>query len=93
MAAIVLNSPEAVAVSVFVVRAFMQMCEQLTANTAILKRLAEIDDPIHLMIAELFRILVLAHHHHINRIALIIQYRRAVHPRRHGGPKHTPGGR
>ena len=43
MAATVLNSPEAVAMSVFVVRAFMQMREQLAANTAILKRLAEID--------------------------------------------------
>jgi hypothetical protein len=43
MAAMVLNSPEAVAMSVFVVRAFMQMREQLVANAAILKRLAEID--------------------------------------------------
>ena len=43
MAATVLNSPEAVAISVFVVRAFMQMREQLAANAAILKRLAEID--------------------------------------------------
>jgi hypothetical protein len=43
MAATVLNSPKAVAMSVFVVRAFMQMREQLAANAAILKRLAEID--------------------------------------------------
>jgi hypothetical protein len=43
MAASVLNSPEAVKMSVFVVRAFVQMREQLAANTAILKRLAEID--------------------------------------------------
>ena len=43
MAATVLNSPEAVAMSVFVVRAFVQMREHLAANTAILKRLAEID--------------------------------------------------
>lgn len=43
MAATVLNSPEAVAMSVFVVRAFMQMRERLIANVAILKRLAEID--------------------------------------------------
>jgi ORF6N domain len=43
MAATVLNSPAAVAMSVFVVRAFMQMREQLAANAAILKRLAEID--------------------------------------------------
>ncbi|MGA3266967.1 MAG: ORF6N domain-containing protein [Verrucomicrobiota bacterium] len=43
MAATVLNSPEAVAMSVFVVRAFMQMRERLAANAAILKRLAEID--------------------------------------------------
>ena len=43
MAANVLNSPEAVAMSVYVVRAFVQIRERLTANAAILKRLAEID--------------------------------------------------
>jgi hypothetical protein len=43
MAATVLNSPQAVAMSVYVVRAFMQMREQLAANAQILKRLAEID--------------------------------------------------
>ena len=43
MAASVLNSPEAVAMSVFVVRAFVQMRERLAANAEILKRLAEID--------------------------------------------------
>jgi hypothetical protein len=43
MAAMVLNSPQAVTMSVYVVRAFMQMREQLAANAAILKRLAEID--------------------------------------------------
>ncbi|MCU0857552.1 MAG: ORF6N domain-containing protein [Pontiellaceae bacterium] len=43
MAASVLNSPEAVAMSVFVVRAFVQMRERLIANTEILLRLAEID--------------------------------------------------
>ena len=43
MAAMVLNSPEAAAMSVFVVRAFVRMREQLVANAAILKRLAEID--------------------------------------------------
>jgi hypothetical protein len=43
MAAMVLQSPQAVAMSVYVVRAFMQMREQLAANAAILKRLAEID--------------------------------------------------
>jgi len=43
MAATILNSPEAVAMSVFVVRAFLQMREQLASNAAILKRLAEID--------------------------------------------------
>jgi hypothetical protein len=32
--------------SVFVVRAFVQMREQLAANTAILKRLAEIDQTL-----------------------------------------------
>ena len=43
MAATVLNSPEAVAMSVYVVRAFIQMREQLAANREILKRLREID--------------------------------------------------
>jgi hypothetical protein len=46
MAATILNSSEAVAMSVFVVRAFMQMREQLAANAAILKRLAEIDQTL-----------------------------------------------
>lgn len=43
MVATVLNSPEAVKMSLFVVRAFVQMREQLAANAAVLKRLAEID--------------------------------------------------
>ena len=43
MVATVLNSPQAVAMSVYVVRAFVRMREQLASNTAIRKRLAEID--------------------------------------------------
>lgn len=43
MAASILNSPEAVAMSVFIVRAFVQMRERLAVNADILKRLAEID--------------------------------------------------
>jgi len=43
MAANILNSPRAVAMSVYVIRAFVKMREDLAANTAILKRLAEID--------------------------------------------------
>ena len=43
MAATVLNSPDAVKMSLYVVRAFIQMREHLAANVAILKRLAEID--------------------------------------------------
>ena len=43
MAAMVLNSRQAVAMSVYVVRAFTRMREQLTVNAIILKRLAEID--------------------------------------------------
>lgn len=43
MAATVLNSPQAVSMSVFVVRAFVHLREHITANHAILKRLAEID--------------------------------------------------
>jgi ORF6N domain len=41
MAATVLNSTRAVAMSVYVVRAFLQMREQLAANREILRRLAE----------------------------------------------------
>ncbi len=43
MAANVLNSPRAVAMSVYVIRAFVKMRESLAANAIILKRLAEID--------------------------------------------------
>jgi hypothetical protein len=43
MAANILNSPRAVAMSVYVIRAFVRMREDLAANAAILKRLAEID--------------------------------------------------
>jgi len=43
MSATVLNSPEAVKMSVYVVRAFIQMREQIAANAEVLKRLAEID--------------------------------------------------
>ncbi len=42
-AATVLNSPQAVSMSVFVVRAFIQMREQIAADRTILKRFAEID--------------------------------------------------
>lgn len=43
MAASVLNSAEAVEMSVYVIRAFVRAREQLAANAAVLKRLAEID--------------------------------------------------
>lgn len=43
MAASVLNSKEAVEMSVFVIRAFVRAREQLAANAVNLKRLAEID--------------------------------------------------
>jgi hypothetical protein len=43
MSATILNSDRAVAMSVYVIRSFVEMREQLMANTAILKRLAEID--------------------------------------------------
>ena len=46
MAATVLNSKQAVSMSVFVVRAFVQMREQLAANREILKRMAEIDNTL-----------------------------------------------
>ena len=43
MVATVLNSPKAVAMSVYVVRAFVQMRDRLAANLAFAKRIAEID--------------------------------------------------
>jgi len=43
MAANILNSPRAEAMSVYVIRAFVKMREHVAANAAILKRLAEID--------------------------------------------------
>jgi hypothetical protein len=46
MAATVLNSPKAVTMSLYVVRAFIQMREQIAANAEVLKRLAEIDQTL-----------------------------------------------
>jgi hypothetical protein len=43
MAATVLNSPQAVKMSLFLVCTFVKLREELAANAAILKRLAEID--------------------------------------------------
>lgn len=43
MVAMVLSSPRAVAMSVYVIRAFVKLREEQVANAAILKRLAEID--------------------------------------------------
>ena len=43
MAANILNSPRPVAMSVYVIRAFVRMREDIAANSAILRRLAEID--------------------------------------------------
>ena len=42
MAATVLNSPRAVAMGIYIIRAFVQMREDISANAAIHKRLAEI---------------------------------------------------
>jgi len=46
MAANILRSERALQMSVFVVRAFIRLREQVAANTAILKRLAEIDQAL-----------------------------------------------
>lgn len=43
MAANILNSPRAISMSVYVIRASVKMREDLATNAAILKRLAEID--------------------------------------------------
>ena len=46
MAANVLRSDRAVQMSIFVIRAFVRLREQVAANAAILKRLAEIDETL-----------------------------------------------
>jgi hypothetical protein len=46
MAATVLNSPRAVQMSLFVVRAFVRMREELQAHVTVFKRLAEIDNKL-----------------------------------------------
>lgn len=46
MAASVLNSDRAIAMSVYVIRAFIEIREQIAANALILKRLAEIDNTL-----------------------------------------------
>jgi hypothetical protein len=46
MASSILNSEKAVSMSVYVIRAFVRMREELLANANILKRLAEIDKTI-----------------------------------------------
>ena len=43
MASTVLNSRRAVAMSIYIIRAFVKIREGLAANAAMLKRLAEID--------------------------------------------------
>ncbi len=43
MAATILNSPRAVQMSLFVVRAFVRMRDELLTNAVVLKRLAQID--------------------------------------------------
>jgi len=43
MAANVLRSPQATEMSIYLVRAFVRLREQMSANQAILKRLVEID--------------------------------------------------
>lgn len=48
MAANVLNSAEAVKMSLYIIRAFVKMREELAANSAILRRLAEIDKTLFL---------------------------------------------
>ena len=46
MAATILRSPRAVAMSVYVVRAFVRLREELLTNATILKRLAQIDQTL-----------------------------------------------
>lgn len=46
MAANILHSDQATRMSVYVIRAFVRLREELAANSAILKRLAEIDQTL-----------------------------------------------
>ena len=46
MASTILRTERAVAMSLYVIRAFVKMREDLAANQAILKRLAEIDQSL-----------------------------------------------
>ncbi len=46
MASTILRSKQAIAMSVFIIRAFVQMREELANNQEILKRLAEIDNTL-----------------------------------------------
>jgi hypothetical protein len=46
MAASVLNSDRAISMSVYVIRAFIEIREKIAANATILKRLAEIDNSL-----------------------------------------------
>ncbi len=46
MAASVLNSRQTIAMSIYVIEAFVKMREELSANEAILRRLAEIDSTL-----------------------------------------------
>lgn len=46
MAATILNSDEAVAMSVYVIRTFVEIRERLTANAVSLKRLAEVENTL-----------------------------------------------
>src|SRR6266404_1840271 len=60
MASTVLNSPRAVAMSLYSIRAFVKLREDLAANAAILKRLAEIDKTLlthDLALREIFQTL------------------------------------
>jgi ORF6N domain-containing protein len=53
MASTVLNSPRAVKMSIFIIRAFVRLREQQATNAAILKRLAEIDKSLFIHDASL----------------------------------------
>ncbi len=53
MAASVLNSDRAISMSVYVIRAFVEIREQIAANATILNRLAEIDNTLFIHDASL----------------------------------------
>ena len=88
MAATILNSNRAVAMSVYVIRAFVELRDRLTANAAIIKRLAEIDRDLILhdaALGDIYQKLLPLHHRRSLRIGKSV-FRRSNAAARKGDP-------